>query len=122
MLPYGCCVQMREGEGPSYFNPLEASTLVGLVVGLLQVHVRKGAQAAAVSPGDVGVIATYRKQARLLCCPAVHSIEAAICGTAAGTGFRCHPSARNQIAQCETMPSKSNGCRGRRPTGAVSGA
>jgi hypothetical protein len=50
---------MREGEAPSYFNPVEASVLVGLVAGLLQQHARR---AAGVRPGDIGVIATYRKQ------------------------------------------------------------
>ena len=50
---------MREGEAPSYFNPVEASVLVGLVEGLLQQHARS---AVGVRPGDIGVIATYRKQ------------------------------------------------------------
>jgi AAA domain len=63
---------MREGEAPSYFNPVEASVLVGLVAGLLQQHARSG---VGVRVGDIGVIATYRKQvarianiAKLKCC------------------------------------------------------
>ena len=51
--------QMREGEAPSYFNPVEASVLVSLVEGLLHQHARS---AAGVRAGDIGVIATYRKQ------------------------------------------------------------
>lgn len=50
---------MREGEAPSYFNPVEAAVLVGLVTGLLQQHARS---AAGIRAGDIGVIATYRKQ------------------------------------------------------------
>lgn len=51
---------MREGEAPSYFNPVEASVLVDLVAGLLQQHERT---AVGVTTSDIGVIATYRKQA-----------------------------------------------------------
>ncbi|KAI7838701.1 hypothetical protein COHA_007499 [Chlorella ohadii] len=47
--------QQREGDAPSYFNALEASTVVELVVGLL------GAE-AGVRADDIGVMATYRKQ------------------------------------------------------------
>eukprot|EP00887_Chlorella_sp_A99_P008046 scaffold12.g8046.t1 len=49
--------QMREGDAPSFFNPIEASVLVGLVTGLL------AAAGGGVTPDDIGVIATYRKQA-----------------------------------------------------------
>jgi hypothetical protein len=52
---------MREGEAPSYFNPIEATALVDLVEGLINQH-RQGAGRPAVSPNDIGVIATYRKQ------------------------------------------------------------
>ena len=56
--------QMREGEGPSYHNPLEAGTLVNLLVSLLQVPAGNGGSQPVVGPRDVGVIATYRKQVR----------------------------------------------------------
>ena len=49
---------MREGEAPSYYNPFEAEQLVALVTGLLAQHARTG----AVTPADIGVICTYRKQ------------------------------------------------------------
>lgn len=64
LLRQGVCgAQVREGEGPSYFNPLEAATLVGLVVGLLDWHSpTPGSSSAGVTAADVGVIATYRKQ------------------------------------------------------------
>jgi hypothetical protein len=45
---------MREGEAPSYFNPLEAERLVNLLAGLLQ--------RVTISTGDIGVMAPYRKQ------------------------------------------------------------
>ena len=54
-------VQEREGEAPSWFNAVEAGVLVDLVSSLLKqglVH----AQGASVTPADVGVIATYRRQ------------------------------------------------------------
>lgn len=51
--------QMREGEAPSYFNPVEASVVVDLVAGLLRQHERS---AVGVTVSDIGVIATYRKQ------------------------------------------------------------
>ncbi|PRW57862.1 helicase MOV-10 [Chlorella sorokiniana] len=47
--------QQREGDAPSYFNALEASTVVELVVGLLSAG-------AGVQADDIGVMATYRKQ------------------------------------------------------------
>ena len=66
---------MREGEAPSYFNPIEAASLVDLVSGLLEQH-----QSAPGKPGvaieDIGVIATYRKQVcKFLCsrCPCLAS-------------------------------------------------
>ena len=48
---------MRDGEAPSYFNAIEATVLVDLLTGLL-------GQCEGVRPADIGVIATYRKQAR----------------------------------------------------------
>ena len=53
---------MREAEAPSYFNPIEATALVDLVEGLINQH-RQAAGRPAVTPNDIGVIATYRKQA-----------------------------------------------------------
>ncbi|KAL3141854.1 hypothetical protein ABBQ32_004519 [Trebouxia sp. C0010 RCD-2024] len=50
--------QMRDGEAPSYYNPVEASTLVRLVQGLLSYS------GAGVSVQDIGVIATYRNQVK----------------------------------------------------------
>lgn len=47
---------MREGEAPSYFNPLEAERLVNLLAGLLQ--------RGNITTADVGVMAPYRKQVR----------------------------------------------------------
>lgn len=54
-------MQMREGEAPSYFNPIEATALVDLVEGLINQH-KQAVGRPAVSPNDIGVIATYRKQ------------------------------------------------------------
>ncbi len=45
---------MREGEAPSYFNPLEAERLVNLLEGLLH--------RVPITTGDIGVMAPYRKQ------------------------------------------------------------
>lgn len=50
---------MREGDAPSYFNPVEAGVLVDLVEGLLQQH---AGSAIGVTVHHIGVIATYRKQ------------------------------------------------------------
>ncbi len=50
---------MRDGEAPSYYNPVEASTLVKLLQGLLCY---KTAGGQGVSVQDIGVIATYRNQ------------------------------------------------------------
>ncbi|KAL4423314.1 hypothetical protein ABPG77_006109 [Micractinium sp. CCAP 211/92] len=47
--------QMREGEAPSWFNPVEASVVVELVRGLL-------AAAPGLLPTDIGVMAPFRKQ------------------------------------------------------------
>lgn len=52
---------MREGEAPSYFNPIEATTLVELLQGLLEQHQTQSGR-PAVGVEDIGVIATYRKQ------------------------------------------------------------
>lgn len=59
-------MQMRDGEAPSYYNPVEASTLVRLVQGLLSYS------GAGVSVQDIGVIATYRNQAM----PLLHACSA----------------------------------------------
>lgn len=69
MAERGPLAQVGEGDGPSYFNPLEAATLVHLVVGLLAAH-RGTTSTAAPTAADIGVIATYRKQARpqRMCC------------------------------------------------------
>ena len=48
--------QAREGDAPSWHNPLEASVVAELVSGLL------GARGSGVREGDVGVMATYRTQ------------------------------------------------------------
>lgn len=56
-------MQMRDGEAPSYYNPVEASTLVKLLQGLLAHDTGIG---RGVTVQDVGVIATYRNQAGLL--------------------------------------------------------
>ena len=53
-------MQMREGEAPSYFNPVEASALVDLLEGLLKQQ--QGQATPGVTQNDIGVIATYRKQ------------------------------------------------------------
>ncbi len=56
---------MREGEAPSYFNAQEAAALAELVAGLLQQSAAAAKSGRpAVQPNDLGVIATYRKQAR----------------------------------------------------------
>lgn len=54
---------MREGEAPSFFNPIEASALVDLLAGLLAYKPVPG-RPPAVKMDDIGVIATYRKQVR----------------------------------------------------------
>ena len=51
---------MRDGEAPSYYNPVEASTLVRLLQGLLSYNTACG---QGVTVQDIGVIATYRNQA-----------------------------------------------------------
>lgn len=59
---------MREGDAPSYFNPLEAGALVDLVAGLLVQH---AGSSLGVVAADIGVIATYRKQAGHRLAPSV---------------------------------------------------
>lgn len=49
---------MRDSEAPAFYNAVEATALVDLVVGLLQQA------GSGVAANDLGVIATYRKQAR----------------------------------------------------------
>ena len=53
---------MREGEAASWHNPVEASTLVDLLQGLLAYKSPQGNKGQAVGVQDVGVIATYRQQ------------------------------------------------------------
>lgn len=62
---------MQVGEGGSFCNPVEAASLVGLVLGLLQPYLRlqRGEEASEtltspVTPAHVGIIATYRNQVR----------------------------------------------------------
>lgn len=57
---------MREGEAASWHNPVEASALVALVQGLLAFKSPHGGKGRAVRVQDIGVIATYRQQARHL--------------------------------------------------------
>jgi hypothetical protein len=46
--------QMREGESPSYFNPVEIAVVVDLIDGLLKT--------SDVTKEDIGVMAPYRRQ------------------------------------------------------------
>lgn len=48
--------QMREGDIPSYYNPLEAAAIADLVQGLLN------SKQARVGLTDIGIMATYRRQ------------------------------------------------------------
>lgn len=57
------CVQMREGEAPSFFNPHEASQLVELLEAFLKEQ-QQSNRTPKIGPRDVNVIATYRKQVR----------------------------------------------------------
>ena len=66
LLTASAAVQMREGEAPSYFNPIEAAALVELLEGLLKQHQTKAGRPAVVQD-DIGVIATYRKQVSNTC-------------------------------------------------------
>ena len=52
---------MREGEAPSFFNPMEATMLVDLLERLLHEQEEYPAESRITSK-DIGVIATYRKQ------------------------------------------------------------
>lgn len=54
---------MREGEAASWHNPVEATTLVALLEGLLAFKSPQGSKGGAVGVQDIGVIATYRQQA-----------------------------------------------------------
>lgn len=59
MLFYGVRgQQMREGESPSWFNPVEAEAVVELLVALLEK--------TGLSASDVGVMATFRKQVQTI--------------------------------------------------------
>ena len=53
-----CGMQVREGDAPAYYNAMEAAAVADLASGVLQ---QGGSRVAA---NDLGVIATYRKQAR----------------------------------------------------------
>ena len=53
-------MQVREGEAPAYYNAMEAAAVADLASGVLQ---QAGSRVAA---NDLGVIATYRKQARIV--------------------------------------------------------
>ena len=57
----GAGAQAREGDAPSWFNPVEAAAVADLVGGLLVQH---AAAAGGITPEGVGVMCTYRKQAR----------------------------------------------------------
>jgi len=58
MLFYGVKgQQMREGESPSYFNPVETIKVADLISGLLKTN---------VTMEDIGVMAPYRRQVQKL--------------------------------------------------------
>lgn len=59
-------MQVREGEAPAYYNAMEAAAVADLASGVLQ---QAGSRVAA---NDLGVIATYRKQARVVLKQAVY--------------------------------------------------
>lgn len=52
--------QAQEGDAHSYYNTLEAATICQLVEGLIS------SKTAAVQAGDVGIMATYRNQVRVI--------------------------------------------------------
>ncbi|CAM6089205.1 unnamed protein product [Calypogeia fissa] len=59
MLFYGVKgQQMREGESPSYFNPVEAGKVADLITGLISK--------TQITAGDIGVMAPYRRQVQKL--------------------------------------------------------
>ena len=58
---------MREGEAASWHNPVEASTLVDLLQGLLAYKSPHVSEGQAVGVKDLGVIATYRQQVSCQC-------------------------------------------------------
>lgn len=45
---------MRDGDAPSWYNPLEAATVVGLLTTFLRE--------TGLAPTETGVICTYRRQ------------------------------------------------------------
>lgn len=53
--------QAREGDAPSWFNAVEAAAVADLVAGLLS---HPGVAAGGITPDSIGVMCTYRKQAR----------------------------------------------------------
>lgn len=58
-------LQEREGEAPSWYNAIEAGVVVDLVSSLLKQGLVQS-QGARVTPADVGVIATFRRQVGIL--------------------------------------------------------
>ena len=61
-------MQVREGEAPSYFNARRRPRVAELASGVLQ----QAGAAGWLQPNDLGVIATYRKQARVVLKQAVY--------------------------------------------------
>jgi hypothetical protein len=56
-------IKVQDGDAHSYYNPLEAETLVDLVSGLLdQQRFVDRSNLNHISIEDIGVICTYRKQ------------------------------------------------------------
>ncbi|XP_068603628.1 putative helicase mov-10-B.2 [Brachionichthys hirsutus] len=53
-------IDEREASSPSFFNVAEVEVLMDYVKKLLQTQGKKGL--ASISPGDIGIIAPYRKQ------------------------------------------------------------
>jgi hypothetical protein len=63
---------LQDGDAPSYYNPQEVLVLAELLASLLGTPTAAAAGAgaaphAAVSVNDIGVIATYRRQVRIMC-------------------------------------------------------
>lgn len=54
----------REANSPSFFNVSEIEVLIGYLKKLLQSHGKKGLP--KLSASDIGIIAPYRKQVRIL--------------------------------------------------------
>lgn len=86
-------MQMREGEAPSYFNPMEATATVELIEGLLKQQVKAGP--AAVTQDDIGVIATYRKQ--------VGKCNAASVAVFTNTAYSCKWKMHQTIILADTL-------------------